>query len=313
MHQPVLMDEVLELLLIKRGGIYIDGTVGGGGHAQAILERIGPDGFLLGIERDEEALRRTETRLANWKKQCVLAHGNYRCMADIAKSRGIDRVDGVLLDLGVSSDQLDSPERGFSFNGEGPLDMRMDNSKGKTAADLVNSMSEAELTSTLREFGEEPHAGRIARAIVRERTVAPITTTVQLADLVARAAGGRRGRLHPATRTFQALRIKVNDEMGAIKEGLAASAGILKDGGRMAVISFHSLEDRNVKDFFKRHAGRWESLQAGGQRFVVEEPTVRVLTRKPVTPSEKEVESNPRSRSAKLRAAERIHVDYYSN
>jgi 16S rRNA (cytosine1402-N4)-methyltransferase len=313
MHQPVLINEVLELLLIKRGGIYIDGTVGGGGHSQAILELLGPDGFLLGIERDKEALTRNETRLAAWKRQCVLVHGNFRRLAEIAKSRGIDSVDGVLMDLGVSSDQLDTPERGFSFNGEGPLDMRMDKSEVKTAADLVNGLSESDLTSTLREFGEEPHAGRIARAIVRERTNAPITTTAQLADLVARTVGGRHGRLHPATRTFQALRIKVNDEMGALKEGLSAAADILKDGGRMAVISFHSLEDRIVKDFFKRHAGKWESLQAGGQRFVVEEPTIRILTRKPVIPSEDEVESNPRSRSAKLRVAERIRVNYHGN
>jgi 16S rRNA (cytosine1402-N4)-methyltransferase len=313
MHESVLIEEVLSLLLIKRGGVYIDGTVGSGGHAQAILERIEGDGVLLGIDRDEEALKRSGKRLAKWKKQCVLAHGTFRNMSEIAKNAGIGRVDGVLLDIGVSSEQLMTAERGFSFAAEGPLDMRMDRSEGKTAADLVNALPESDLSDILRRFGEEPNARRIARVMVRERAVSPITTTTRLADIVATAGGYRRGRLHPATRTFQALRICVNDEIESLKDGLAAGLGMLKDGGRLVVISFHSLEDGIAKDFFRRHAGRWESLQAGGRRLVAEEPRVRVLTKKPVTPSEDEIARNPRSRSAKLRAAERIAGDYCSN
>lgn len=306
MHQPVLLKEVLELLCVKQGGVYIDGTVGSGGHALALLEQIGPRGRLLGIDRDPEALHRSRARLARWETQCVWAHGNYGEIGEIARRQGIERVDGVLLDLGVSMEHLESPERGFSFMKNGPLDMRMDRSQGRTATDLLNELTEADLFSLLRSRGEEPRARQISRGIVKERETASITTTLQLAELVSRLAGGRRGRLHPATKTFQALRLTVNEELEWLERGLAGALDLLADGGRMAVISFHSLEDRIVKRFMVGHAGRWESLEAGGERWVGDLPQVKLLNRKPVTPSEAEMEFNPSSRSAKLRVAERI-------
>lgn len=305
-HRPVLSNEVLDLLRVRCGGIYIDGTVGSGGHALEILKRIGATGRLLGIDRDEEAVKRAEKTLADYKNNCLLAHGNYADMLDIAKYLDVGPVDGVLLDIGVSSEQLDSPERGFSFIKDGPLDMRMDRSDEKTAADIVNDLSEHDLCSLLRAFGEEPRSGSIARAVARERANAPITTTGRLADLVTKAAGGRRGRLHPATRTFQALRIAVNDEFDSLERGLLAGSELLASGGRMAVISFHSLEDRIAKRFFMRHRGVWVSLPGGGREWQGEEPVMARVTGKPVRPSEQEIAENPRSRSAKLRVAERI-------
>lgn len=305
-HVPVLLNEVLDHLVIKKGGTYIDGTVGSGNHALAILEKTGPGGFLLGIDRDEEALACARSRLADRAEQCFLAQGNFAEMADIARHSDIGRVNGVLLDLGVSSEQLDVPERGFSFMREGPLDMRMDRSQRKTAEDLVNSLSEVELFNLLRDLGEDPMAKHIARIIVRERQRVPITTTIQLAELVKKATGGRRMRVHPATRTFQALRIAVNNELDLLQKGLSAGLSILAARGRMAVISFQSLEDRLVKNFFVQHAGKWESLHGGGRRWRVEEPAVSLVNRKVITPSKEEIERNPRARSAKLRVAERV-------
>lgn len=306
MHQPVLLKEVLELLGVKQGGVYVDGTLGSGGHALALLEQIGPTGRLLGIDRDEEALNRSRARLARWEKQCVWVHGNYGEIREIARRQGIERADGVLLDLGISMEHLESPERGFSFMKDGPLDMRMDRSQGRTATDLLNGLTEADLFSVLRSRGEEPRARQISRGIVKERDTASITTTLQLAELVSRLSGGRQGRIHPATRTFQALRLTVNEELEWLERGLAGALDLLADGGRMAVISFHSLEDRIVKRFMVGHAGRWESLEAGGERWVGNLPRVKLVNRKPITPSEVEVEINPSSRSAKLRVAERI-------
>lgn len=306
MHQPVLLKEVIELLCVKQGGVYVDGTVGSGGHALALLEQIGPTGRLLGIDRDAEALDRSRARLARWEKQCVWVHGNYGEIGEIAGRQGIERVDGVVLDLGVSMEHLESPERGFSFMKNGPLDMRMDRSQGRTAMDLLNDLTEAELFSVLRSRGEETRARQISRGIVKERETTSLTTTLQLAELVSRLSGGRRGRLHPATKTFQALRLIVNQELEWLERGLAGALDLLADGGRMAVISFHSLEDRIVKRFMVGHAGRWESLEAGGERWVGDLPRLRLLNRKPVTPSEAEMEFNPSSRSAKLRVAERI-------
>jgi len=306
MHQPVLLKESLDLLSLKPGGTYVDGTVGSGGHAVAIVERIGPSGRLLAIDRDEEALKRARVRLAGWEKQCTWAHGNYADVLDIAKRAGIDRADGVLLDLGVSQDQLVTPERGFSFMVDGPLDMRMDKSQGETAADIVNSLPEADLCFLLKTLGEEPRARHIARAIAREREITPIATTLQLAALVSKASGGRRGRIHPATQTFQALRMAANQELESLEKGLVGALELLSGGGRLAVISFHSLEDRIVKKFFVAHAGRWESLQAGGRRRIGEQPPVALINRKPVMASEEERKTNPCARSAKLRVAEKI-------
>jgi 16S rRNA (cytosine1402-N4)-methyltransferase len=223
----------------------------------------------------------------------------------VAPEQGFDRVDGILLDLGISSDQLDDPERGFSFLRDGPLDMRMDRGATVTAAALLNGLAEAELADVLRRYGEELRARAIARRVVQARERAPFERTGQLADLVMRVYGGRRGRLHPATQTFQALRIAVNGELEALENGLEAALGLLAPGGRLVAISFHSLEDRLVKRCFVEHQGRWEALPEGGRKWVGRQPQVAVLTRKPVMASEAECQANPRARSAKLRAAER--------
>jgi 16S rRNA (cytosine1402-N4)-methyltransferase len=306
MHEPVLLREVAELLAVRKGGVYIDGTVGSGGHTLALLERAGPDGFVLGIDADPQSLERAASRLDAWQGRFALVHGNFADIEEIAGARGIGRVDGVLMDLGISSDQLDDPERGFSFAHDGPLDMRTDRSGGPTAADIVNGAEEEELRRILREFGEEPRSRAIARAIVRERELSPVWTTGRFADVVSRAAGGRRGRLHPATKSFMALRIVANRELEALPRGLAGALRVLAPDGRMAVISFNSLEDRIAKRFFAGHVGRWVSLAAGGEEWQGDEPAMQWVTRKPVTPSEEESLRNARARSAKLRVARRV-------
>lgn len=305
MHRPVLLAEVVRLLPRREGGTYVDGTVGDGGHAEAVLEAIGPRGRLVAIDRDEDALERARRRLAKWGEQCVFVHGSFAEMAAILRAKGLGPADGILLDLGVSSEQLEKAERGFSVSMDGPLDMRMDRSAGMPAAHLVNSMSERDLIRVLREYGEERAARPLARAIVRERERSPILTTARLARIVSDVKGGVRGRIHPATQTFQALRIMVNDELKALETALPVSLDAMAPGGRLAVISFHSLEDRIVKNFFREHAGRWESLPSGGRAWVSRKPEVRILTRKPIVPGEPEVRENPRSRSAKLRVAEK--------
>ena len=306
MHVSVLLNETVELLGIKPDGLYVDGTLGGGGHAEAILRRLTGGGRLLGLDRDEEALQRAKVRLNGLGARSLLEHGNFADMETLAQHRGFDHVDGVVLDLGMSSDQVDEAARGFSFAQDGPLDMRMDRTQSLTAAELVNSSDERTLMETIRSLGEEPHARSIARRIVQERSKSPITTTLRLADIVAEASGGRRGRLHPATRTFQALRMAVNRELESLEQGVEAAVRLLAVGGRLAVISFHSLEDRMVKHTMARHVGRWESLQAGGRAWQGALPCLRWVTRKAVTPGPREVELNPRSRSAKLRVVERI-------
>lgn len=306
MHRSVLIEEVVELLAVVSGGTYVDGTLGSAGHALRIMQDAGPEGRLVGIDRDADALERAREKLSACEGALHLEHGNYADMEGIVRDLGIERVNGVLLDIGVSSNQLDEPGRGFSFMHDGPLDMRMDTTTGQTAADLVNTMSRQYLVDVFRVYGEERHANRIAAALVRERDNSPITRTAQLAEIVERAAGGRRGRIHPATRVFQALRIAVNDELGSLKRGLEAGLELLDTGGRMVVISFHSLEDRIVKRFFASHAGRWESLAAGGEEWVGLEPRVRLLNKKPVTAGHEELSENPRARSAKLRGIERI-------
>jgi len=305
-HEPVLASEAVDLLAVREGGTYIDGTLGSGGHAVRIVERIGTRGCLLGIDRDEAALSRARQRLAGWRGDFLSVHGNFSDMAEIARAKGMDQVDGILLDLGVSLDQFEASERGFSFMREGPLDMRMDRTGATTAADIVNKRSQDELESIIRILGEDRDARRIARALVAEREKAHVTTTLRLAEIVARAKGGARGRINPATKTFQALRIAVNDELGAVEKGLEAGLGLLRPGGRMAVISFHSLEDRLVKTCFKAHAGSYESLEGGGRLRRFTAPAVMLVTKKPVTASPEELEHNSRARSAKLRVAERI-------
>ena len=305
MHQSVLAAEVIDLLQVPAGGTVIDGTLGSGGHAFELLRCLGPDGCLLGLDRDAEALERSRARLAGLPGKQVFVHGSFADIASIAEREGVGQVDGVLLDIGVSSDQLDTPERGFGFRADGPLDMRMDCSRPGTARELVADLSESELADVLWTYGEERRSRRVAREIKEALLQGSMETTGQLAAVVEKALGGRRGKRHPATRTFQALRIAVNGELDALQDGLKGALGLLRDGGRLAVISFHSLEDRIVKRFMVDHAGKWESLQEGGRRWNGELPPVKRITRKPVRPSDGELAANPRSRSSRLRVAER--------
>ena len=308
MHKPVLLKETVDSLAVKPGGVYIDGTLGRAGHAREILARAGTGARLVGIDRDMQALTESAERLERVPGvSLTLVHGCHGSIAQIVRAEGIDAVDGVLLDLGVSSPQLDEADRGFSFRADGPLDMRMDRSRGETAAELVATRSEEELADLLRTLGEEPNARRIAKTIVQARAVSPIETTARLAALVEKTVG-RSGAHHPATRTFQAIRMAVNDELGELARALEGGLGLLKPGGRFAVITFESLTDRTVKRFFADHAGRMVSLQQGGERWEGSLPKVRLVTRHAVTASEEEVDANPRARSAKLRAIERTAV-----
>lgn len=305
-HIPVLLRETVASLAVRAGGVYVDGTLGRAGHAAAVLACAGAGATLIGIDRDEQALRESAERLkAIAGARVVLVHGRHGDLAALVRERGYDDVDGILLDLGVSSPQLDEAGRGFSFRSDGPLDMRMDRSRGLTAADLIATKDEDALAATFRALGEEPQARRIARALVRARAKAPLVTTGQLADLVERTVG-RRGAHHPATRVFQALRMAVNDEVGELERALAGGLGLLKPGGRFAVITFESITDRIVKRFFAAHAGKTISLQQGGARWEGECPRVKLVTRHAVTATDEETGLNPRARSAKLRTAERM-------
>lgn len=312
MHVPVLLSETIEALSPRPGGRYVDGTLGGGGHAEALLRACGPDGRLLGLDRDEDAVARCRERLAPFGDRFEAVHSDFARLGDEARARGFAPADGVLLDLGVSSFQLDEPARGFSFRADGPLDMRMDRSRGRTAAELLDSFGGdwRALAAILRDFGEEPAAGRIARAILDEHARSRIDSTGRLAAVVEKAAGGRRGAArHPATRTFQALRIAVNGELEQVEKALEEAFGVLAEGGRLAVITFHSLEDRLVKRAMAAHEGREESLQQGGSRWTGRLPRVRRVHRKPVAPAPAECAANPRARSAKLRAVARLGGD----
>ena len=300
-----MVGRVIDLMAVKVGGTYVDGTLGGGGHAAAILEKAGASARLLGLDRDADAIVRARARFADCGFNVMLVHGNFADLEALARRHDFAAVDGVVLDLGVSSDQLDTPERGFSFRFDGPLDMRMDAGAGASAEELVNRLDAGDLADLIWRLGEEPAARRIAAAIVRARERAPLRRTQELADVVSAAKGGRRGRIHPATQTFQALRMAVNRELEAVEQGVEAALRLVKPGGRVAVITFHSLEDRLVKQAFARHVGRWESLPQGGERWVGEEPVCRWVTKKPVVADEDEVRDNPRARSAKLRVVER--------
>ncbi len=295
-HIPVLLKEVMDALAVRTGGRYVDGTLGRAGHTKEIIAR---GGMVLGIDRDEQAIREIGEVAG-----LTAVRGRHGDLKEIANEKGWSEVDGILLDLGVSSPQLDEAGRGFSFLREGPLDMRMDRSSGLSAADIVNFESAERLEEIFREFGEVPNARRIARAIVAERKPRPFRTTIDLADFVERVVG-RRGAHHPATRVFQALRMEVNDEMGELERALEGGLELLKSGGRFAVITFESLTDRIVKRFFARHVGRMVSLQQGGERWEGEEPRMRAVTGKAVVAAKEESDLNPRSRSAKLRAAEK--------
>jgi len=303
-HVPVLLKETIELLNVKKGGKYIDGTLGGGGHSRAILEA---GGTVLGIDCDQEAIKSARKRLS---EACPTSHcqqagagslgafrwtlvkGNFNQLTKIAKEMGFEKVEGVLFDLGVSSHQLETADRGFSFNLESKLDMRMDQELKITARDLVNGLGEKELEKLFSKLGGEHHSRKVARAICRQRQLKPIETSDQLAKVILRSVSprGRNDRTHPATRVFQALRIAVNDELNSLRSVLPQTVDLLRPGGRLVVISFHSLEDRIVKDFVKEQE-QWGCFKN--------------LTPRPLVPSQKEVDQNPRSRSAKLRAAER--------
>ncbi len=285
-HTPVLLSETIQFLDPQPGGRFIDATVGAGGHSSAILERTAPDGKLLVIDQDESALSGAKEMLASFGSRVVFVHSNFRSLRAVAEAHGFMDSDGVLADIGVSSMMVDEPERGFSFMREGPLDMRMDRTQALTAADVVNTYAEKEIADILYAFGEERRSRPIARSIVRSR---PLSTTTDLVRAIERVSGGPRyGQIHPATRTFQALRIFVNDELKSLEGFLDESASVVRPGGRVVVITFHSLEDRIVKQKFRA------SGIAG-----------RALTKKVVTAGEEEVRGNPRARSAKLRAWER--------
>lgn len=302
-HTPVLYQRVLSALNPCAGARYIDGTLGLGGHAHGILEASAPDGQLLGIDVDPIALSQAKKRLTPFGDRVHILQGSYAKMADHSASLGWDQVDGVLLDLGFSSLQVDDPERGFSFRKEGPLDMRFDPSQSTTAAELINQLSERELAEIIASYGEEPRARRVARAIVRNR---PLQTTLELAEVVANAAGMTRKGIHPATRTFQALRIAVNDEMATLESGLAQAVDLLTLKGRIAVISFHSLEDRIVKRYFRQESRDCVCPPEQPVCTCEHRARVKILTRRPIRPSEAEIDANPRARSARLRIAERL-------
>jgi len=289
-HIPVMVEEVMTFLRCEPGHTYVDATLGGGGHASEILKRSAPGGMLVGVEWDEDALSEAKKALLPFGDRAKIFRENFVHLPDLMKAGS---ADGILLDLGLSSIQLEKEERGFSFKGDGLLDMRMDQRMDETAADLVNHLSPERLEETLSHYGQERWAKRIARAIAQEREREPIGTTQTLRKIVHRAIPRRfhSRRIDPATRTFQALRIRVNDELGNLESILKAGWKILKKGGRMCVISFHSLEDRLVKETFR-------TLEKQGEMLI--------LTKKPVMPSEEEQKRNPRSRSAKLRCAERI-------
>ena len=302
-HQPVLYKEIIHALQPKRGGRYVDGTVGAGGHARGILEASAPDGQLLGLDVDPQALALARETLAPYEQRVHLAQASYTTLSAQLQKLQWDSVDGIVLDLGASSMQFDTPERGFSFQNDAPLDMRFGPHALQTAADIVNTFDERELADLIYEYGEDRDSRKIARAIVNKR---PLQTTRELVAVIEAVSPRRGDRVHPATKTFQALRIAVNDELASIKTVLPQAVASLKSGGRLAVISFHSLEDRIVKEFFREQSKDlvnppYEQLYAVERKAIIKE-----VTRKPIVPSEEETKDNPRARSAKLRIAEKM-------
>jgi 16S rRNA (cytosine1402-N4)-methyltransferase len=297
-HLPVMLDEAMAWLDPKPGGRYCDATLGAGGHTLAVLERSAPDGRVVGLDRDPDAIAAAGARLQTFGDRVTLVHARFSDARAVLERLGMIPVDGFLVDLGVSSPQLDRAERGFSFRNDGPLDMRMDPTSGETAAELLRRVDEAELTRIIREQGEERHAVRVARAIIEARRAGPVETTGKLAAIVARALPRHEHGKNPATRTFQALRISVNDELGELERFLAVAADCLRPGGRLVVIAFHSLEDRIVKWRLRELAGRGASRSGPA--------LLKLLTKHVVVPGDAERARNPRARSARLRAAERL-------
>jgi 16S rRNA (cytosine1402-N4)-methyltransferase len=303
-HQPVMLQEVLDYLRPGPGGLFLDGTIGGGGHARAVLQA---GAEVIGIDQDPDAISESMSLMADFDGRLILIRTNFAEVGRYLKELGVTGLDGVLIDLGISSHQLDTPQRGFSFQQPGPLDMRMGPNIPRKASDLVNYAPEAELIRIFRDYGEEPAARRIASQIVRTRLSHPISTTADLTGTV-EAVLSRRGPRHPATRIFQALRIAVNDELGALERGLPALAEWVKPGGRLAVITFHSLEDRLVKRFFRKVTQEWVDRPEWSEPKRNPSFGFRLITQRPVEPSEQELADNPRSRSAKLRVIERNHL-----
>jgi 16S rRNA (cytosine1402-N4)-methyltransferase len=295
-HVPVLLEEAMQFLAPTSTGVYCDATLGLGGHSAAILQRSAPDGRLVGIDRDPDAIAQARAHLAAFGERVTMVHGRFGDVRSLLENAGVPQVDGCLLDLGVSSMQLDRADRGFSFRRAGPLDMRMDQSQGETAADFLRRADEEELERILRDLGEERFARKIARTIVEARDKVDLSTTTALGELVSRTIGRRERHKDPATRTFQALRIVLNDELGELERFLAQLPAFLRPGGRLVVITFHSLEDRMVKRRFRALAGR----------DTAEPASIRLLTKHVVTASDEERARNPRARSAKLRAVERL-------
>lgn len=300
-HEPIMLNEVVELLAPKTGKIIVDGTLGGGGHTSALL---GAGATVIGIDQDPAAIAHNERRLADWSGFKPV-RGSFANAGELLDEQGIGLIDGALLDLGVSSHQLDTPERGFSFQEDGPLDMRMDPSGLVRASDLVNTMSADQLERIFREYGEEPHARKIALRIARDRLIRPFQTTRDLAEMI-EAIIPRRGHSHPATRVFQAIRIAVNRELDALERGLTQLTDHLAPGGIFAVITFHSLEDRIVKNFFKHRCTEWLDRPEWTEPRRNPDFIFKSLTRKPLTATDEEQRRNPRSRSAKLRAVQRL-------
>ena len=307
-HRSVLLDECMSGLNIRPDGIYVDGTAGGGGHSYAIAERLGDGGRLVAIDQDEAAIRAATSRLEVFGERCSVVRSNFYQLRRVCEERGIEEIDGLLLDLGVSSYQLDTADRGFSYMADAPLDMRMDKRASLTAYDVVNGYDEDRLKQILYDYGEERYSAAIVAAIVRERQKKPIETTLELSDIIKYAIPpfAREGGHHPAKRSFQAIRIEVNGELAVIEPAIRDAAALLRKGGRIAIITFHSLEDRIVKQTFASLATGCTCPREFPVCVCGKKPLVKVITKKPVLPSKTELEENPRSRSAKLRVCEKL-------
>lgn len=306
-HKPVLFDACMDALQIRPDGVYVDGTAGGGGHSSGIAQRL-TSGRLLAIDRDADAVKAAGERLSSFGERVRVVRANFSELADVCREEGVDAIDGLLLDLGVSSYQLDNAERGFSYQADAPLDMRMDERCTRSAYDVVNTYPEERLRQILYDYGEERYAPRIAQRIVRERQTEPIRTTGQLAVLIKAAipAAAREGGHHPAKRSFQAIRIEVNGELDVIEPTIRTAAQLLRPGGRIAIITFHSLEDRIVKQAFASLASGCTCPKNFPVCVCGKKPVLRIVSRKPIVADEKELEENPRARSAKLRIAEKL-------
>jgi len=306
-HKPVMLNEVITMLNIKNGGVYVDGTLGGGGHSEAILSHSSPDGKLIGIDRDTDAIAAASLRLAQYKDRTTFVHSNFNEINKVLEDLGIEKIDGCLLDLGVSSYHLDTPARGFSYNHNAPLDMRMDRAQYLSAHNILNEYSEKELSRIIRDYGEEQWAARIAQYIVLERQHGAINTTGELVEIIKKAIPirARRTGPHPAKRTFQAIRIEVNDELTILEKTVRDICNKLNSGGRLCVITFHSLEDRIIKRVMQNLANPCDCPPKAPMCICGKKPQVKLLS-KAVTPSEEEIEENSRCKSAKLRTMEKL-------